>query len=79
MSQHVQESLVETATTALANKPWIGVASASGSGVVGIMDVLTPYLEFCTLLFGFCIGLITLVGVVRKNFRASKVHKINKS
>jgi hypothetical protein len=65
MVQH-HENLAEIATTTLANKPWIGVATTTGSGALGIMNVLTPYLEFTTLVFGFCIGFITLVGVISK-------------
>ena len=62
------QGVVDMATNTLANKPWIGVTTASGSGTLGIMNILTPYLEFSTLVFGFCIGLITLIGVVRKHF-----------
>jgi hypothetical protein len=72
MADHPSHNIADIATTALANKPWIGVASTTGSGALGLMNVLTPYLEFSTLVFGFCIGLITLIGVIRKHLLSLK-------
>lgn len=55
-------------TIALANKPVVGGAASVGTGVAAYCDVITPYLEFGTLVIGIAIGLLTLYGLIRKNF-----------
>lgn len=63
--------IIELATSTLAAKPWLGASAAGGSGVVSLMGILTPYLEFITLFIGFLIGILTLFGLVKKTL-ASK-------
>lgn len=58
--------LLDATTTMLSTKPWIGAAVSSGSGAVSIMGILTPYLEFTTLVVGFFIGLLTLIGLIKR-------------
>ena len=63
------QGIIEVATSTLAAKPWLGAGAAGGSGAVSLMGVLTPYLEFTTLVVGFLIGILTLAGLIRKQFR----------
>lgn len=62
-----KNSLLDMATTSLANKPWVGICSTAGGGVLSVMDVLTPYLQFSVLVLSFTIGVITLIGVTKKH------------
>ena len=54
------------ATETLANKPFIGITATSGGGLLSVMDVLTPYLNFAVLILSLVIGVVTLYGVINK-------------
>ena len=68
-----KDNLLDATSTALANHPITATGTVVGSGAIGIMNVLTPYIEFITLIIGFTIGTLTLYGMLQKLFKQTSL------
>jgi len=44
----------------LEKHPFLGAVGSAGSGLLALIQVLTPVLSFITILFGLVIGYLTL-------------------
>ena len=61
-----KQNILDHATHTLASKPLIGISATSGGGILSLMNILTPYLNFIVLLLSLAIGMVTLYGVINK-------------
>lgn len=61
-----KDTFMDHATQTLASKPLIGISATSGGGILSLMNVLTPYLNFIVLILSLAIGIVTLYGVINK-------------